>query len=127
MKRYIPLFEKRLKEYKAWYNPQSDFLHQFSSNGLHSEQAEEQLGLDEIGALKAGYYRIFVGHEVNIDSWKEPTEREFMATKYMIEENSFKKFQATRWDVYSQKGFIFFPNQSFLFADSLDDGMHKKF
>jgi len=85
--------------------------------------------MDEIDSVKSGYFRIFVGHEVAIDFYKVPTERQFQATKYMIEENSFKKFEGTRWTIYNKnyKGFWFFPKLSFLFADSLNDGVLKKF
>ena len=130
MKRYKRFFkERRIASYKAWYNPSSNKLIQFNTNMIHSEIAEEQLMMNEVEAVKSGYYRIFVGHEVNIDSYTTPTEREFQATKYMIEENSYKKFSGTRWSIYNKngRGFWFFPKLSFIFSDSLDDGILKKF
>jgi hypothetical protein len=69
----------------------------------------------------------FVGHEINIDSAEIPTDREFNATKYFIEENSYKKFSATRWKPYDRKGMYYFKNQSFLFSNSIEDGELKIF
>jgi hypothetical protein len=60
MKIYKKLFkEKRLKKYKAWYNPNTDFFIQFNTNLLHSEIAEEKLHKSEEQAINNGYYRIF--------------------------------------------------------------------
>ncbi len=120
--------ERRMSEYKAWYSPKTDTLYQFNTNLLHSEIAEEKLGLEnEIEAMKAGYYRIFCGHELDVDSYKRPDEREFKAVQYAIEQNSYKKFDSTRWSVYTEKGFWFFPKLSFLFADKIEDGKLKTF
>lgn len=128
MKRYNSFFkEKRMSEYKAWYSPESDYFRQFSTNGLHSDISQSELGMDEIEAVRSGYYRIFVGHELDIDSWIIPTDREFNAVKNIIEENSYKKFDGTRWSLYNQRGFYFFPKQSFLFANSINDGILKRF
>jgi hypothetical protein len=128
VKRYVPFFkEKRMPEYKAWYNPSSNYFRQFSSNGIHNEIAEQELMMDEITAIKKGYYRVFVGHEINIDSYDIPTDREFKALQDVIERHSYKKFNATRWSIANQKGLVFFPNQSFLFADSIKDGRELKF
>lgn len=126
MKRYKPLLtERRMLSYKAWFSPESNKFIQFSTNGLHSEIAEEHFKMNEAEAIEDGYYRIYVGHECDIDSYKIPTEREFQAVKYIIEENSFKKFEGTRWNVATVKGFWFFPKLSFLFANKFTDGKHK--
>ena len=128
LKRYKPFFkEKRLPEYKAWYNPSSNYFRQFSTNGLHSEIAEQDLRMNEADAIKDGYFRIFVGHEININSQHLPSDREFKALQDLIERNSYKKFNATRWSVVTKKGLIYFPKQSFLFADSIRDGEVKIF
>jgi len=130
MKRYKPVFntlvERRLSSWKAWYNPESNKLIQFNPNMIHSEIAEEELYMEETDAIKSGYYRIFVGHEVAIDSWKEPTQREFKAVQYMIEENSYKKFTDVGWQIYNRNQFWKFPKLSFLFADNLKDGVLTK-
>lgn len=128
IKKYKPLTkieERRLPQYKAWYNPESNYFRQFSTNGLHQEISQEDLKLNEAEAIQKGYYRIFVGHECDIDSYKIPTEREFKAVQAIIEENSIKKFEGTRWNIETVKGFIFFPKLSFLFADSIKEGKHK--
>jgi hypothetical protein len=128
VKRYKPFFkEKRMVEYKAWYNPSSNYFRQFSSNGIHNEIAEQELMMDEITAIRKGYFRIFVGKEINVDSYSVPTNREFKALQDIIEKNSYKKFNATRWSIVNQKGLVYFPNQSFLFADSIKDGRVLKF
>jgi hypothetical protein len=128
MKKYKSLFkERRIREYKAWANPDNNYFFQFSLNRIHSEIAEEELFMSEEEAINLGYARIYVGNEVNIDTAKTPTPREFNTIKYMIEENSYKKFSATRWKPYDQKGMFFFPNQSFLFADEIEDGELKVF
>jgi len=127
MKRYKPLLlqERRLISYKAWYNPSSNYFRQFSTNGLHQEIAQQDLHLDEAQAIEKGYYRIFCGHELDVDSYKLPNEREFKSLQNIIEQNSYKKFEGTRWNVATVKGFIFFPKLSFLFANSIKDGKHK--
>src|SRR5208337_649600 len=101
MKRYKPLLlkERRLPEWKGWYHPSSNYFRQFSTNGLHQEVSEQDLHMDENQAISHGYYRIFVGHECDIDSYKLPTEREFKAVQAIIEENSVKKFEGTRWNI----------------------------
>jgi len=115
-----------MSEYKAWYNPDSDLFNQFSTNGLHSDIAQEKLHQgDEIEAIKHGYYRIFVGHEVNIDSWDVPSDREFNAVKNTIEDNSYKKFNGTRWSTFTKGGYFYFPKQAFLFADSIKNATYK--
>ena len=132
MKRYKPLLlkleERRLPEYKAWFAPSSNKFIQFSTNGLHSEKAEENFGCNEADAIKKGYYRLYITTtEINIDSYTIPTEREFQAVKYIIEENSFKKISATRWNVATQKGFYYFPKLSFFFSDNIKDAIHRTF
>ena len=131
MKKYKPLLlkldERRMPEYKAWLNPSSGKFIQFSTNGLHQEVSQENFGLDESQAIKRGYYRIFCGHELDIDSYSIPTEREFQTVKYTIDENSIKKFNGTRWNIVTQRGFIYFPKLSFLFANSITDGKKKVF
>lgn len=128
MKRYKPLLiEKRIQSYKAWYHPSSNYFRQFSTNGLHQEIAEEDLHMNEAEAIKKGYYRIFCGHELDVDSYKIPTEREFKSLQYVIEENSYKRFEGTRWNIETVKGFWFFPKLSFLFADKFSDAIHKTF
>ena len=119
--------ERRLKEYKAWFNPDSSYFRQFSTNGIHSEIAEQDLRMTEEQALQKGYYRIFVGHEVNIDSWEHPNQRQFKTVQYLIEENSYKKFDMTRWDIFTERGLWVFPKLSFLFAEKLEDGKLKIF
>jgi len=130
MKKYKPLLlqERRLPEWKGWYSTQSNKLIQFSTNGLHSEKAEEYFKCNEAEAIQKGYYRLYITTtEINIDSYKIPNEREFQAVKYIVEENSYKKISATRWNVETQKGFYYFPKLSFFFADSIKDGKHKVF
>ncbi len=128
MRKYNSLLkEKRKREYKAWINPHAGTIYQFSTNGIHSEEAEKKWGMNEEEALKSGLYRVFSGHEVDIDSWELPTEREFMTTRYLIEENSYKKFDSTRWDCYTTKGLWFFKKLSFLFANKIEDGELKTF
>lgn len=122
-KPYKSIFsERKMQAYKAWYNPSTDYFRQFSTNGIHNEIAENELYMSEKEALKKGYYRIFVGHEVDIDSDKMPTDREFMATRYAIEKNSYKNFKGTIWQIMHPDKDYYFPAQSFLFADSIKDG-----
>ncbi len=127
IKRYKPIFtEKRMQIYKAWCNPSSDYFLQFSINNIHDEMARKELHKeDEVDALKHGYYRIFCGHELDIDSYNLPTDREFHAVKNAIDENTYKKFDGTRWSIINKQGFYYFPKQSFLFADSFKDAIHK--
>ena len=115
-----------MRSYKAWYNPSTDYFRQFNTNTLHGEIAYQELRMDETEAIQKGYYRIYCGHELNIDSWDIPDDREFNSIKYTIEANSYKKFKGTRWSIYTKPGYIFFPNQSFLFADSIKDAEYKK-
>jgi len=126
MKRYkYILLEQRKLEWKGWYNPSSNYFRQFNTNGLHSEIAEQDLHMNEAQAIQHGYYRIFCGHELDVDSYTLPDAREFKSLQYVIEQNSYKKFEGTRWNVATVKGFWFFPKLSFLFADSIKDGKHK--
>jgi len=126
MIRYTPLAERRMKSYKAWYNPDTHYFRQFDTNMLHGEIAYQEFRMNEAEAIENGYYRIYVDFEVNIDSQDIPDEREFNAVKYMIEANSYKKFKNTRWNVASKPGYFWFPHQSFLFADSIKDADYKK-
>lgn len=117
-----------MHSYKAWYNPSTDYFIQFNTNMLHTEIAEQELHMrNEIEAMKHGYWRIFCDHELDIDTWDIPTDREFAAVQNMIERNSYKKFENTRWSIYSKPGFYFFPKLSFFFADSFQDALHKKY
>lgn len=125
MKRYKPLFERRMHSFKAWFSPITNYFKQFSTNGLHTEIAEQELHMNEIEAIKHGYARIFVGNEIDIDTWTAPSDREFNAIKYIIQDNSYKKFEGTRWSIYTKRGFWFFPKQSFFFADSFNDALYK--
>jgi len=124
LKRYKPLFEKRIREYKAWYNPNTDKFIQFHPNLIHDEIAEENFRMDNEEALKHGYYRIWIGKQFgietcNIESQKIPTDREFIATRYVIDENSYKKFNHTHWEVVSPRKSFVFPENSFFFRDSI--------
>ncbi len=115
-----------MKSYKAWFSPDTDYFRQFDTNMLHGEIAYQELRMNEADAIEHGYYRIYVDHEVNIDSFTIPDEREFNAVKYMIEANSYKKFSGTRWNVATKPGYYWFKNQSFLYADSFKEAEHKK-
>jgi len=126
MIRYTPLAEKRMKEWKGWYSPDTDYFRQFDTNMLHGEIAYQELRMNEAEAIKKGYYRIYVGHEVVIHSWDLPTDREFQAVKYMIEANSYKKFDGTRWGTETNPGYYYFPKISFLLTDSFKNAEHKK-
>ncbi len=127
MKRYISLIERRAKEWKGWYNPDSEYFRQFSTNDIHDMIAREELYMNEIDAIKNGYYRLYITkNEVNVDSWDMPSNREFNSVKYAIDKNSYKKFDGTRWNTFTKSGYYWFPHQSFLFADSIDDGIYKK-
>lgn len=111
------------------YTFRKEFEIEIEESNERIEDLEDDIDCkeDEIEAMKVGYYRIFCGHELDIDSYKEPDEREFKAVQYAIEQNSYKKFDSTRWSVYTEKGFWFFPKLSFLFAESLLDGKLKTF
>lgn len=114
-------------EWKSWYNPDSGYFFQFSTNDLHSEKSLENLYMDEEEALKKGYYRIYVTkYEINIESYDIPNDREFNSTKFEIEKKVYKKFNGTRWQVLIKPGYFFFPNQSFLFADSIKSAEYRK-
>ena len=125
MKRYIPLFpikEKRLAAFKAWYNPNSNYFNQFSTNGLHSEVAEQELRMSEDEAIRKGYYRIYMDISFNVNSYTKPDDREFSALQYLIKKHGYaNKIIASYWDT-EKDGVYMFPKQSFLYADSIEDG-----
>ena len=123
LKKQYLLLDRHMLEFKAWYNPSSNWFRQFSTNGTHLEIAEDELKMNEAEALRRGYYRIYLRKDLNIDSYKVPTDREFKAIQDIIEKNSYKKFKGTRWQVINPNHYYYFPYQSFLYAESLAEGI----
>jgi hypothetical protein len=128
MKQYKPLFdERRMYDYKAYYNPSSDYWYQFSINGIHNEIAQQELHLQNANeAIKKGYAQIYLyNNELNIRTFNRPDNREFLSTKDMLEKNSyFAKVKKTNWEVIKDFGYYVFNN--FFFTDTIEDGKFQR-
>jgi len=128
IEKYISLFEKRMQQFKAWYNPESDYWYQFSTNLIHNEVAKDVLKMDAITAKKNGYIEVYVVKDLNIRSEKIPTDREFNALKYKIENHSYPfKIENCFWHINGKDKTYHFPKQSFFLVDSIKSGKKTNF
>lgn len=120
MKRYKSLQERVMSEYKAWYSPSSDKFIQFSTNSLHGDMAERYFKMDEVEAIRKGYIRISVLKGLNIESWDEPDDREFLAVQDRLNSNTSKGQPQTYWEILETGKYKIFPKDSFFYAPSFN-------
>lgn len=125
MKKYK---ERRLSDFKAWYNPDSNFFIQFNHNLIHDDFAKEKrLGYSTDDALRKGYIRISLYNNVlSIEISKMPNDREFLSLQNIIKDNSYwNKIKKTIIDIHGHKTYKF-EGISFLIADNFKDLKEEK-
>lgn len=120
LRRYKRLFEITKNNYKAFYNPNTDYWFTFNTNLVHSEICKRELKMSSLEAEQAGYYEIYVYEtSISIRSFSVPNERQFMATRYKLEENS-RNINQVNWDTKTKS--FSFPGKSFFTAEKIAAG-----
>jgi hypothetical protein len=132
-KRYSSLFNEatKLNTYKAWVNPNNNYFYRWEADskensGDHDLKAQELLNLDMSSAFDKGYFRIDVNnHGLNIQSNREPSEKEFKCLqKCLSKYTNLSKIAYTMFEIKDVTGkgdYHTFPKQSFFLAKSFKE------